>query len=332
MLTYRYKVRSNTTKIISKVTKITAAIALVVGSFALLLPTQSNTASALSNIIYDSIPDPYPVNTPSVGYAATSTSEFGGQVSFDGSERSNPTVTVMMNSWACESGSWTSGCVTTPGTSFSHPVTLNIYNVNPDDSAGSLVASSTETFSMPYRPSAGGCGNATQWYDEENDSCQNGYAFNISFDFAGVTLPDNAIIGVAYNTSNYGADPLGTDTACYGTPAGCPYDSLNVGTSSVVNVGSALPTEDDAYLNSVWAGAYCDGGLGVGTFRLDAGCWGGYLPAFQVSVEFPSPSTADQCKKNGWKIYDGLAFKNQGDCVSWVQHNVNGNGLPAKTR
>lgn len=30
-----------------------------------------------------------------------------------------------------------------------------------------------------------------------------------------------------------------------------------------------------------------------------------------------SPSTKDQCKKNGWKNFDGM-FKNQGDCVSYV--------------
>jgi hypothetical protein len=30
---------------------------------------------------------------------------------------------------------------------------------------------------------------------------------------------------------------------------------------------------------------YCDGGTGgTGTFRLDAGCWTGYQPAFQVKA------------------------------------------------
>ncbi len=40
-------------------------------------------------------------------------------------------------------------------------------------------------------------------------------------------------------------------------------------------------------------------------------------------------STTDQCKNNGYKDVrdgDGQEFKNQGQCVSWVQHNVNGNG------
>jgi len=40
-------------------------------------------------------------------------------------------------------------------------------------------------------------------------------------------------------------------------------------------------------------------------------------------------STTDQCKNNGYKNVrdsNGQEFKNQGQCVSWVQHNVNGNG------
>ena len=32
------------------------------------------------------------------------------------------------------------------------------------------------------------------------------------------------------------------------------------------------------------------------------------------------PVTADDCKKGGWKLFhiDGMTFKNQGDCVSFV--------------
>jgi len=49
-------------------------------------------------------------------------------------------------------------------------------------------------------------------------------------------------------------------------------------------VGSQ-PLPDDAYLNSADGSQYCDGGTGgTGTFRLDAGCWTGYQPAFQVKA------------------------------------------------
>jgi hypothetical protein len=267
------------------------------------------SASAAGNVVYNNIPDPQPANVPSVGFEATSTSEFGGQIGLSGSNRENPTVTVLMSSWACESGGWTSGCTTTPGSTFTHPVTLNIYNVGPGNSVGSLVATDTETFTMPYRPSSDGCGGDPTAYTAVDTSCNHGIAFPISFSFNGTTLPDNVIIGVAYNTSHYGSDPIGTTG---------PYDSLNVGTAGAPTVGTALPTANDAYQNSTWNGAYCDNGVsGTGTFRLDAGCWTGYLPAFTVTASPALPTNKDQCKKDGWKAF-GSTFKNQGDCVSFV--------------
>lgn len=242
-----------------------------------------------NKVIYNNIPDPIPGNVPSVGFEATSTSEFGGQVQFDGSQREGPTVTVLMSSWACKSGTWNDkNCITNPGSTFTHPVTLNIYDVNNDDSPGSLVKSVTKTFTMPYRPTADDGTNcsgadACKWWD--GHACNNGKAFDISFDLGGVTLPDNAIVSVAYDTSDYGAHPLGDATACHATPQGCPYDSLNVGTNPSPSVGTPEPSADDAYLSSTWSGAYCDSGAsGTGTFRLDAGCWTGYLPAFKVAA------------------------------------------------
>lgn len=35
-----------------------------------------------------------------------------------------------------------------------------------------------------------------------------------------------------------------------------------------------------------------------------------------------SPTTKDQCKKDGWKVFNNPVFKNQGDCVSFVQSNA----------
>jgi hypothetical protein len=38
---------------------------------------------------------------------------------------------------------------------------------------------------------------------------------------------------------------------------------------------------------------------------------------FDFELEEPLPTSADQCKKDGWMSY-GTTFKNQGDCVSYV--------------
>jgi hypothetical protein len=41
----------------------------------------------------------------------------------------------------------------------------------------------------------------------------------------------------------------------------------------------------------------------------------------QVQV-LGAPTSKDQCKHGGWKNFAAPSFKNQGRCVSWVEHNV----------
>ena len=296
---------------ISIVRRLAAGVVPIVAAFALVVGSGVGYAAG-QTVLYNNIPDPQPANVVSVGFEATSTSEFGGQLGFAGAERTSPDVTVLMSSWACETGSWTSGCVTTPGATFTHPVTLNVYNVGANNTVGSLVATQTDTFTMPYRPSSD-CPTSTQKWLASDGNCYTGKAFPITFHLEGVTLPDAAIVTVAYNTAHYGAHPLGVTG---------PYDSLNVGLADGPTVGTALPTADDAYLNSTWSGAYCDSTGSTGTLRLDAGCWTGYLPAFKVTVGQVAPETPtnkDQCKKDGWRAF-GDMFKNQGQCVSYTNH------------
>jgi hypothetical protein len=38
------------------------------------------------------------------------------------------------------------------------------------------------------------------------------------------------------------------------------------------------------------------------------------------------PGSIDQCKHGGWKSFTSPSFKNQGQCVSWVQHHVLNHG------
>ncbi|HVX47914.1 MAG TPA: hypothetical protein VHA05_00970 [Candidatus Saccharimonadales bacterium] len=285
------KLKTKTKESISLLSAMVATLGLVVavapGAATAMYPSHYSPTST----IYDNIPNHVPGNVPSVGFEATSTSEFGSQIKFSGNQRKNPTVTVLMSSWACKSGSWDKdNCITNPGSTFNHPVTLNVYNVNNDDSPGSLIESVTKTFTMPYRPTADdgtNCntanGTAGEWWD--GHQCNNGKTFPVSFDLKGTTLPDDAIVTVAYNTSDYGAHPLGDATACHATPQGCPYDSLNVGTNPTPSVGTSEPSANDAYVSSTWGGAYCDNGAsGTGSLRLDAGCWTGYLPAIKVAA------------------------------------------------
>jgi hypothetical protein len=54
--------------------------------------------------------------------------------------------------------------------------------------------------------------------------------------------------------------------------------------------------------------------LAVGAILL-----GSPAPAAQAApVAQAAPTDKDQCKDGGWERFSALAFKNQGDCVSYV--------------
>jgi len=312
---------------------------------AALAPMAFSSGSALAaptGTIYESIPNPLPGNVPSQAFEATSTSEFGDAITFSiGSARTLGSVTLTLSSWGCTSGNWFNDtCSTTPGATFSEPINFNIYQNGSGDSVGSLIATKTQTFSIPYRPSDDDVRcppsqdvdspGAGRWYSTTDHACYHGLATNVTFDFSSqnVTLPNSVTFGIAYNTSDYGYNPYGDNTACHSTTQGCGYDSLNVGLSADLAGNPVPPTigmDNDstrAYLNSSYGGSYCDGGAdGTGRFRLDSpsnGCWFGYTPAVQFVALVLPPTSKDQCKDGGWQQFNNPTFKNQGDCVSYV--------------
>jgi hypothetical protein len=266
-----------TARISVRAVKLAVAISAVVAISAI----TAGSASASLTTIYSNIAKPLPKNTPSLGYEATATSEFGGAIEAESDSLTSTKVTVGMSSWACESGAWNEeNCVTTPGAKFTHPITLHIYSVGPANSVGVEVARLTQTFKIPYRPSDSPKCPEGGWSKE----CVHGKLFKIKFSLRGVALPRPAIVSVSYNTSHYGAEPTG----CTGN---CPEDSLNVGVEEGFEeeatgpfVGTQ-PLPEDAYLDSTSAGSYCNGAEGTGVFRLDAGCWGEFQPMFAVETK-----------------------------------------------
>jgi len=224
-------------------------------------------------------------------------------------------------------------CLTTPGTTFTEPITLNIYNVGPasahgPSTAGSLIASETQTSAIPYRPSEDDThctgSKAGAWYDTQVNppTCFHGLFTSVQFNFGHVALPNSVIYGIAYNTSDWGAAPYGDATAChtatdsYVAPAkydDCGYDSLNVASSE--EPGSPSVGSDSypgtAYMDVVAedyaVNVYCDGGAaGINVFRIDepanyptgngttSGCWsvsGHSSPWYVPAVQFNAISS-----------------------------------------
>lgn len=260
----------------------TAKLSVIALAAAAFLSIGAVTASAAGTVIYNNIPSPLPGNVPSMGFEATSTYQFGGEIEPTSESLTTTKVTVGMSSWACQAGSWNEKtCATSPGAKFTWPVTLHIYAVGPGNSVGTEVGRLTQSFKMPYRPSKNANCENGGW----GAKCFNGKLFKIAFNLRGVALPQPAILSVSYNTSHYGANPTGCTEDC-------PYDSLNVAVepgpegsppASGPSVGS-LPSPADAFLRSTWGGAYCNGAEGTGTFRLDPGCWEDYQPLFAVAT------------------------------------------------
>lgn len=282
-------------------------------------------APAMGQVIYDSTVSPQPGNLPSVGAEAYAFKELGDNITFVGTARSPKSATVTMSSWACQSGAWFSAdCVTAPGATYAIPITLNIYAAG-DPTPGSMLASVTQTFSIPYRPSTDNT-NCTggRWYQTSSATCFNGLASNVTFDLTSlnVVLPNQVVYGITYNSTHFGPAPIGESAACYTASGGCFYDSLNIGLAPMVSVGTkAFP--DTLYWNNAYAANYCDGGI-TGVFRLDSpaypGCWAGYVPAIQVTA-YTKATSKDACKNGGWQSLaraGGSPFKNQGDCIQYV--------------
>ncbi len=228
---------------------------------------------------FDNAPDVLPSNLGSYGPEAYAFDEWGGQVALAGTARDLSAATVTLSSWACESGGWsTHDCVTTPGATFNVPITFNVYSVGPSNSVGPQIASKTQNFDIPFRPSSDtvNCDNES-WYD--GTSCFHGKAVNVTFNFAGETLPDNVIFGITFNTSNFGYAPLGGSNN--------PTDSLNIatypanGVSTPAEVGSWVPNDVSTYLangsaNTPFAGPVTNMPTGPSDDFV------GYMPAVQI--------------------------------------------------
>ncbi len=243
------------------------------------------SANALAGpvVIYDATPAVLPGNVSSLGYEATATAEFGNKIAFAGTARDLSTVTVAMSNWASESTYQTVG--TSAG--YMVPLTFNIYGVGVGDAVGGVLATRSIDAFVPWRPEASKlC--SPGWRDTAG-FCWNGLAFEVSFDFTGVTVSDSVIYGLSYSTQHYGSQPTGV--------AG-PYTSLNFGFSEVApSVGSNVEP-GSAYWNTSFASFYDDNGVGgVGIFRKDTN-WAPYTGAVQfMAIEpdvlrVPEPGSA----------------------------------------
>jgi hypothetical protein len=243
-----------------------------------------------------------------LGFAATGTSEFGNKITlapsggsygYGGIRLSN--VVVQLDSQAGENGNSTP-CTTTPGATFSVPITLTIYKPgSTGGTVGSVIASDTQTFNIPYRPSAGGAAcetgstgviyagatnNGTQWFDSATGDCYYGQTIAITFNnFGNVSLPSTVVYGISFATNATNANIsssapvnlldalVSVETQSGGVTVGSDTDPNNVFLSTTGGAAAGPGGElscDTAvagfveYGTALGAGAACGSSIGYG--------------------------------------------------------------------
>lgn len=201
---------------------------------------------------------------PSLGFQATQTAEFGDYVNLAGTARKLNTVTVTMSDWAMFSDYTSDARYSANSATWTHPITVNVYSshLGTNGVPDTLLGTVTKNVRIPWRPAGPVCPtDATAWMASDGQ-CYHGISFNAKFDLSSlhVTLPDDVIVGVAYNTNTWGYNPIGLPG---------PYESLNVGVEGSATVGTDVST-NNVFWNTLTAANYTDGGTGgVGIFRED---------------------------------------------------------------
>jgi hypothetical protein len=292
-------------KNIFKPKHIIATVALlIVAGFGLIIALPM-LVHAVSSTVYDATPAATLPDIEGVNLQAMSTSQFGDYVHLSGTNRILSSVTTTLSNEAVYSAYASDVRYSANNTSWTHPITINIYSNHLDGNgiADTLLATKTQDITVPWRPETViDCG-ANGW-KAANGQCFKGIAFNATFNWTDkVTLPNDVIVTVAYNTAGFGKAPLGVDG---------PYNQLKVGTpkSQVAAVGTDDNT-DHIFWDTVYPGYM--GGLSEDATWSPTGTVALKIVASDV---FEVPGTVDQCKNSGWKKY-GSKFKNQGDCVSY---------------
>jgi hypothetical protein len=212
--------------------------------------------------VYNNLPNPIPQSSPSLGFQASHTSEWGDLIQPLGGPATLTNATILMTDWAHQSDYPGVG----DASGWLWPITLSFYSVDSTSGTpqpGSQFYTTTQTFDMVWAPEG-----------------QNSQNFLISFDLPYVATPAEFIFSIAYNTETFGAAPTGVPG---------PYISLNVAANNTAppQIGTR-PFPDTAYLNADSCSDYSDlcAGGPTGVFRRDTN-WTPYSLAASFSTPEP---------------------------------------------
>ena len=134
---------------------------------------------------------------------------------------------------------------------------------------------------IPYRPEADSTCPGGTAYRAADGNCYNGSLSLVQFLFSGVTLPDNLIYGLKFDTQSYGDNPTGVNG---------PYNSLNFGLAPAGSASVGLDTvANSLYWNTSYRPFLTDPS-NVNTFSRDT-VWD-YTPAAKFEgTAVPEPAS-----------------------------------------
>lgn len=131
----------------------------------------------------------------------------------------------------------------------------------------------------------------------------------------------------AGNLTGNGGHPPGSNvyswTITSGTVSGdtiefwANYTAPSDATSPLTTMHVIGTIHPDGSMSGTWDDNY------QGNYRTDTWESVGVIGVHDTTPPATTPTTADSCKKDGWKTFNTPTFKNQGECVSYVQSNEN---------
>ena len=167
------------------------------------------TTPSNSGVVFDSLPATLPPSVTSENLQANRIDEFGELVTLSSTTAvSAASATVVLVTYGGYApGELTPDGVTStvfqPVPAYSWPITINLF----DPASLVTLATRTQTFNIPARPPADPSCSNYQWLSSEG--CKAGYAFTVTFDLSGATLPSSFVYGITYDTQSAGQHPTG---------------------------------------------------------------------------------------------------------------------------
>lgn len=183
-----------------------------------------------TQVVYNSLVTPMAPDTWSEAFSQLNTSfgpaSVGNAVTLASAGSTLNNVVVAVDNWACQvsNGNYTTCLTTNPNATYPATMTLNVYDPS---NLTSPIATDTQTFQIPFRPSANPTKcpaspnsiptwagspymtDGSQWYDAATNTCNYGQTSTVTFNnFSGAVLPANVVYEIAFTpNSNSINDP-----------------------------------------------------------------------------------------------------------------------------